>query len=85
VLLAFPDGIPGGWNSIRKAHFIGHSMGAQTIRYLQYLMSIDYFSQIDKMNCTTEPIKRLSSVISLPLEIGFSHDNHLDEKSNNKE
>jgi len=43
-ILGFPDGLPGGWNKIRKAHFIGHSLGVATIRYLQYLMSIDYFS-----------------------------------------
>lgn len=46
---AFPDGLPGGWNSIRKAHFISHSQGAQTVRYLQYLMSIDYFSFQDDL------------------------------------
>jgi triacylglycerol esterase/lipase EstA (alpha/beta hydrolase family) len=32
--IGYPDGIPGGWNSGRKIHFIGHSMGAQTVRYL---------------------------------------------------
>lgn len=44
-IIAYPDGIPGGWSSIRKVHFIGHSMGAQTVRYLQNLMSYDYFEQ----------------------------------------
>ena len=44
-MLAFVDGIPGGFDSINKVHFIGHSMGAQTVRYLQYLLSIDYFEQ----------------------------------------
>lgn len=33
-VLAFPDGIPGGWSHLRKIHFIGHSLGAQTCRYL---------------------------------------------------
>lgn len=28
VILAYPEGIPGGWNTFRKIHFIGHSMGA---------------------------------------------------------
>jgi hypothetical protein len=32
--IGYPDGIPGGWNNARKIHFIGHSMGAQTVRYL---------------------------------------------------
>ena len=50
--LGFPDGIPGGWNAIRKIHFVGHSMGAQIARYLQYLMSIDYFSHKDKPSTT---------------------------------
>ena len=44
-MIAFPDGIPGGWDSERKVHFLGHSMGAQTVRYMQYLLSIDYFEQ----------------------------------------
>jgi hypothetical protein len=26
--LAFPDGIPGGWNEFRKIHFVAHSLGA---------------------------------------------------------
>lgn len=42
-LIAFPDGLPGGWNDVRKVHFIAHSQGAETVRYLQYLLSIDYF------------------------------------------
>ena len=46
-IFAFPDGLPGGWNSISKAHFVAHSQGAQTVRYLQYLLSIDYFSYLD--------------------------------------
>ena len=33
-ILAYPEGLPGGWCKHRKAHFIGHSMGAQTVRYL---------------------------------------------------
>ena len=27
LTLAFPNGIPGGWSSTRKIHFICHSMG----------------------------------------------------------
>ena len=42
-VLAYPDGIPGGWCKHRKIHFVGHSQGAQTVRYLQYLLQIDYF------------------------------------------
>ena len=42
-IIGYSDGIPGGWSSKRKIHFIGHSMGAQTVRYLQDLMSYDYF------------------------------------------
>lgn len=47
LTLAFPNGIPGGWSSTRKIHFIGHSMGAQTVRYLQHLLSIDYFNKVN--------------------------------------
>jgi hypothetical protein len=42
-MLAYPEGLP-GWNAldtagkINKVHFIGHSMGVVTIRYLQYLL-----------------------------------------------
>jgi len=33
-MLAYPNGIPGGWCKHRKIHFIGHSLGAITARYL---------------------------------------------------
>ena len=52
-MVAFPDGIPGGWDSQRRIHFIGHSMGVQTVRYLQYLLSIDYFSRDLNQNIQT--------------------------------
>lgn len=42
-MLAYPDGLPGGWCRHRKIHLIGHSQGSQTVRYLQFLMRIDYF------------------------------------------
>eukprot|EP00347_Sterkiella_histriomuscorum_P020360 403338107 len=42
--LAYPNGIPEGWNRIQKIHFVGHSQGGQTVRYLQYLLKIDYFN-----------------------------------------
>lgn len=34
-MLAFPNGLP-GWNEAKdqRIHFIGHSMGAITVRYL---------------------------------------------------
>ena len=38
-MLAYPDGLP-GWEHldpeerIKKVHFVGHSMGAITVRYL---------------------------------------------------
>ena len=44
-VFAYPEGIPGGWSNVRKIHFVTHSMGTQTVRYLQYLLSIDYFEQ----------------------------------------
>ena len=44
-MYAYPWGIPGGWSKDNKIHFIAHSHGAPTARYLQYLMSIDYFNQ----------------------------------------
>ena len=33
-IMAYPSGVPGGWSQDRKVHFIGHSQGAQTVRYL---------------------------------------------------
>jgi triacylglycerol esterase/lipase EstA (alpha/beta hydrolase family) len=44
-MFAHPDGIP-GWDNIEKIHFIGHSMGASTIQYLQYLLRIGYFDEL---------------------------------------
>jgi triacylglycerol esterase/lipase EstA (alpha/beta hydrolase family) len=32
-MLAYPNGIP-GFKDLNKIHFIGHSMGALTVRYL---------------------------------------------------
>ena len=43
-IYAFPGGVPGGWSRERKIHFIAHSQGAQTVRYLQFLLKIDYFN-----------------------------------------
>lgn len=34
VILAYPDGLPGGFSLQNRIHFVGHSQGAQTIRYL---------------------------------------------------
>jgi triacylglycerol esterase/lipase EstA (alpha/beta hydrolase family) len=42
-ILAYPGGLPGGWCKHRKVHFICHSLGAVTVRYLQHLLEIDYF------------------------------------------
>eukprot|EP00347_Sterkiella_histriomuscorum_P016179 403354185 len=46
-MYAFPNGLP-GWNNekIKKIHFVGHSMGAITVRYFQYLLEIGYFDEI---------------------------------------
>ena len=54
-IYGFPKGIPEGWSSQNKIHFIAHSQGAATVRYLQYLLSIDYFAlpgeaKVDKSN-----------------------------------
>ena len=57
---AYPDGLPGGWNSGRKVHFIAHSMGSQTVRYLQYLLSVDYFNQNEIFDQNEIPLKTKS-------------------------
>lgn len=46
-MLAYPNGIPGvkDINKLR-IHFVGHSMGAITVRYLQYLLKTGYFDDI---------------------------------------
>ena len=43
-MYGFPEGLP-GYNEgrVKKVHFIGHSMGALTVRYFQYLLKIGYF------------------------------------------
>ena len=37
--------MPGGWSYERKIHLVAHSQGGQTVRYLQHLLSVDYFRQ----------------------------------------
>jgi hypothetical protein len=34
IMLAYPDGLPGGWNQHRKIHIIAHSQGSVTSRYM---------------------------------------------------
>ena len=61
---AFQKGIP-EWNDKNKIHLIGHSLGCQTIRHLQYLLKIGYFddeykgidrsSWIASMTCISPP------------------------------
>jgi triacylglycerol esterase/lipase EstA (alpha/beta hydrolase family) len=47
-MLAYPSGLP-GWDPefFYKIHFVGHSMGAITVRYLQYLLKIGFFDVIE--------------------------------------
>jgi hypothetical protein len=50
-MLAYPDGLPGlhalkPEERIKRVHFVGHSMGAITVRYLQYLLKVGYFDHI---------------------------------------
>lgn len=58
-VFAFPDGLPGGWNSLRKVHFVAHSLGSQTCRYLQYLLSIDYFSYLDGLDFSEKSLQTI--------------------------
>lgn len=50
---AYPNGLK-EWNEGCKVHLVGHSLGGQTIRYLQYLLKIGYFEDeykgIDRSN-----------------------------------
>jgi len=50
---AYTQGIE-GWSEKFKVHLVGHSLGAQTIRYLQYLLRIGYFDDeykdVDRSN-----------------------------------
>jgi triacylglycerol esterase/lipase EstA (alpha/beta hydrolase family) len=51
-MYAFPNGLP-NFENTKKIHFIGHSMGALTARYLTHLLEIGYFDEIagiDKTN-----------------------------------
>jgi len=51
-IFAYPNGIPGGWCKHRKIHLVGHSWGLTTIRYMQYLMSINFFKNPGYLRCT---------------------------------
>lgn len=54
------------WSEEHKIHLVGHSLGAQTIRYLQYLLKIGYFDDeykgvdrskwIASINCISAPM-----------------------------
>ncbi|CDW85644.1 UNKNOWN [Stylonychia lemnae] len=59
-MFAFPNGIP-GWKETKdqRIHFVGHSMGAITIRYLQYLLKTGYFDQIEGT-----PIRDRSDIVA---------------------
>jgi triacylglycerol esterase/lipase EstA (alpha/beta hydrolase family) len=39
---AYTGGIS-SWSESDKIHLVGHSLGAQTIRHMQYLLKIGYF------------------------------------------
>ena len=64
MMLAYPDGLPGGWNKERKVHFIAHSQGTITVRYLQYLLSIDYFGR--QYNESSHQYSNMSSIPRQP-------------------
>ena len=72
-IYAFPHGVPCGWSKHKKLHFIAHSMGAQTVRHLQYLMSIDYFKDgtgadwFASVTCLSGCINGVPSVHSTPI------------------
>ncbi|CDW88607.1 small nuclear ribonucleoprotein [Stylonychia lemnae] len=71
-IFAYPNGIPGGWCRHRKIHLVGHSWGLTTIRYLQYLMSINFFknpgylkcSKIEDQYCFNDPTYDMSNFIA---------------------
>ena len=54
------------WSEKNKIHLVGHSLGAQTIRYFQYLLKIGYFDDeykgvdrsnwIASINCISAPM-----------------------------
>eukprot|EP00347_Sterkiella_histriomuscorum_P013798 403363324 len=54
-IYAYPNGLPGGWCKHRKVHMVGHSWGAQTIRYMQYLMANNYFKNPGYVKCCKDP------------------------------
>lgn len=66
---AFPVGIA-SWSEKNKIHLVGHSLGAQTIRYLQHLLKIGYFEDeykgidrsnwIASINCLSPPFNGAS-------------------------
>jgi len=47
MILAYPNGLPKwGDSNGPKVHLIGHSKGAATIRYFQYLLQTGYFDEL---------------------------------------
>lgn len=81
TVTAHPKGIS-DWSETNKIHFIGHSLGAQTIRYLQYLLKIGYFDDeykgVDRSNwiasisCLSAPLNGTPVIESL----GFCQKQH---------
>lgn len=45
-MLGYPHGLPFFSTDNIKIHFVGHSMGAITVRYLQHLLKIGYFDEL---------------------------------------
>jgi len=46
-MFAFPEGLPGLKDLSKvRIHFVGHSMGAITVRYMQHLLKTGYFDEI---------------------------------------
>jgi triacylglycerol esterase/lipase EstA (alpha/beta hydrolase family) len=63
-MLAYPCGLPGWDRNISKIHFVGHSMGSLTVRYLQHLLKIGYFDEIDG-TCIKDRSSMVASITSL--------------------
>jgi triacylglycerol esterase/lipase EstA (alpha/beta hydrolase family) len=63
-IFAHTEGIV-NWSEKNKIHLVGHSLGAQTIRYFQHLLKIGYFEDeykgvdrsnwIASINCISPP------------------------------
>lgn len=77
---AHPNGIK-NWSAANKVHLVGHSLGAQTIRYLQHLLRIGFFDDEHKGEDRSDWIASISCVSAPMNGTHVTHNFGFDEAS----